>query len=310
MTADERRHHAEATLDSLADGVLSTDLEGRINYLNHAAELMTGWSHQAALGRRLSEVFNTVGRGADCVLIRRDGREIEIELNSTPIVDASGRQRGAVMTFHDVSAARRTSRRLSHLAEYDALTDLPNRLLLRDRLNGAIALADRHQDRPVAVLFLDVDGFKSVNDSLGHAAGDALLQSIASNLTGALRKADTVSRYSGDEFVIVLPEIEHRNDAELVAIKLVQAASGPHHIDSRNVTVTASVGIALYPDDGQNAETLIRHADAAMYEAKRTGPGGFRVFTPALILRPDAASSEPPSHPVPVMARRRNMSRV
>jgi diguanylate cyclase (GGDEF)-like protein len=193
--------------------------------------------------------------------------------------------------FRDAGPARELSRHLSHLAGHDPLTDLPNRLLLNDRLTSAIALAERHHT-PLAVLFLDVDGFKTVNDSLGHAAGDAILRSIAARLGAAIRRSDTVSRYSGDEFVIVLAEIEQGDDAALVARKLVRAASGPHRIDSRNITVTASVGIALYPEDGCDAETLIRHADAAMYDAKRTGLGSFRLFTPDLRAESDLATPD------------------
>jgi len=291
MTTDERREHAEATLNSLADAVLSTDLDGLVRYLNQAAEVLTGWPREAAIGRPLAEVFNTVGAGADCILVRRDGEETEIEHSSTEILDTQGQPRGAVVVFRDAGPAREASRRLTHLAVHDALTDLPNRLLLNDRLTGAIALAERH-NKPLAVLFLDVDGFKAVNDSLGHAVGDALLRSIAARLKAALRRSDTVSRYSGDEFVVVLPEMEQSDDAALVAMKLVRAAAGPHRIDARNVTVTASVGIALYPDDGRDAATLIRNADTAMYYAKRTNLGGFRLFTPALLTEPGLAASE------------------
>jgi diguanylate cyclase (GGDEF)-like protein len=196
---------------------------------------------------------------------------------------------------------RAASRHLAHLAHYDALTDLPNRLLLNDSLARAIALAQRHE-KPLAVLFVDVDGFKAVNDSLGHAAGDAILRSIASRLESCLRRSDTVSRYSGDEFVIVLPEIEHSDDAALVARKIVRAASGPHRVDSRNVTVTVSVGIALYPDDGREADVLIKHADTAMYDAKRTGLGSFRLFAPD--VKPQAPV---PAQVLPVPGPRRRI---
>ena len=291
MTTDERRAHVEATLDCLADAVLSTDLDGHITYLNLAAETLTGWSRQEAAGRPVGEVVKTVGLGADCVLIRRDGHQTEIEHSTTSILDVDGQLRGTVMVFRDAGTARELTRHLSHLAEHDTLTDLPNRLLLNDRLTRAIALAERHH-KPLAVLFLDVDGFKAVNDSLGHAAGDAILRSIAARLGAAIRKSDTVSRYSGDEFVIVLPEIEQGDDAAVVARKLVRAASGPHRIEARNITVTASVGIALYPDDGRDAETLIKNADAAMYDAKRTGIGSFRLFRPDLLVAADLAAPE------------------
>jgi len=309
MTADERREQAAATLDSLPDAVVSTDLGGLITYFNPAAEALTGWPHQEAVGRPIGDVVKILGAGADCILVSRDGRQTEIEQSSTPLLDAQGQKRGDVLVCHDAGPAREASRHLSHLAAHDALTDLPNRLLLNDRLTRAIAFAERHS-RLVAVLFLDVDGFKAVNDSLGHAAGDAILRSIARRLKAALRRSDTVSRYSGDEFVILLPEIDQADDAALVAKKLVRAASGPHRVDARNVTVTASVGIALYPDDGRDAELLIKHADAAMYDAKRTATGSFRTFTPDLRLPenltgPDGAGA----HPQPARSRRRTWTR-
>jgi diguanylate cyclase (GGDEF)-like protein len=161
---------------------------------------------------------------------------------------------------------------MSHLAQHDALTGLPNRLLLNDRLAEAIALAHR-RGKPLAVLFLDVDRFKAINDSLGHLAADRILRSVATRLSGALRQSDTVCRYGGDEFVIVLPEIEHMDDAEFVATKLLRAVAEPHRVDAHDVTVTASVGVSLYPDHGRDAVTLIAHADAAMYDAKRAGLG-------------------------------------
>jgi len=161
------------------------------------------------------------------------------------------------------------------------LTGLPNRMLLNDRLTEAIALARRHQ-KPLAVCFLDVDGFKRINDALGHAAGDQLLRSIASRLSGALRASDTVCRFGGDEFVIVLSEIEHADHASAVAAKLRDAAAGPHRIDGRDVAVTVSVGAAIFPDHGRDADTLIAHADAAMYEAKHAGLGHLRLFENAM----------------------------
>ena len=291
MTQGDR---AEATLNSIGDAVLSTDIDGKVTYLNIAAEGMTGWSREAAAGRPFDEVFRiidretrsvarnpmslairldrTVGLTPNCVLIRRDGHEAEIEDSAAPIHDADGHVTGAVIVFRDVGTALEVSRQMSHLAQHDALTGLPNRLLLDDRLTEAIALARRH-GKPVGVLFLDIDGFKAVNDSLGHAAGDRVLQAIAAQLGGLLRQSDTVSRYSGDEFVIVLSEIEKAADAAMVAKKLLRAAAGPFTIDGRTVVVTASIGIALFPDHGQDAGTLIANADAAMYGAKREGQG-------------------------------------
>ncbi len=302
---------AETTLNSIGDAVLSTDLEGHVTYLNAAAEVMTGWSRAAAAGRPLDDVFHIIDRGTraaarnplslamrlnktvgltpNCVLVRRDGHETEIEDSAAPIHDAEGHMTGAVIVFRDVGAALDMARQMARLAQHDALTGLPNRLLLHDRLTEAIAFARRHR-KPLAVLFLDIDGFKVVNDSLGHAAGDLLLRAIAARLGESLRQSDTVSRYSGDEFVIVLSEVERARDVAVVAKKLLLAAAGPHRIDSQEVTATASIGIALYPDHGDDASTLIVNADTAMYGAKRSGPGHEQLFdggldTPAAVER-------------------------
>jgi diguanylate cyclase (GGDEF)-like protein len=230
------------------------------------------------------ELNKSVGLTANCVLVRRDGHESEIEDSAAPIHDKDGRLTGAVIVFRGVGAALETSRQMSRLAQHDVLTGLPNRLLLYDRLTQAIALGHRH-NKPLAVCFLDVDGFKGVNDTLGHAAADEVLRSIAVRLTDALRQSDTVSRISGDEFVILLPEITHVEDAALVAKKLLQAAVGPHRVESQDVRVTASLGVSLYPDHGQDADTLITNADAAMYHAKRAGLGQFRVFDTGMQAR-------------------------
>jgi diguanylate cyclase (GGDEF)-like protein/PAS domain S-box-containing protein len=293
------RERAEVTLNSIGDAVLSTNIDGRVTYLNLAAEAMTGWSRDAAAGRPLDDVFHiidgatrepsrnplnlamelnkSVGLTENCVLVRRDGHESAIEDSAAPIHDKDGRLTGAVIVFRDVGAALETSRQMSRLAQHDVLTGLPNRLLLHDRLTEAIALGHRH-NKPLAVCFLDVDGFKGINDSVGHAAADEVLRSIAFRLTDALRQSDAVSRIGGDEFVILLSEIAHAEDTALVAKKLLQAIAGPHHVESQDIRVTASLGVSLYPDHGQDADTLITHADAAMYHAKRAGPGQYRLF--------------------------------
>ena len=293
------RERAEVTLNSIGDAVLSTDLLGRVTYLNLAAEAMTGWSREAAAGRPLDEIFHiitrqtrevardpmslaveldkTVGLTPNCILVRRDGRETEIEDSAAPIHDKHGRVTGAVIVFRDVGSALEASRQMSHLAQHDVVTGLPNRLLLNDRLSEAIALGHR-RSKPIAVGFLDIDGFKDINDVLGHAAGDQLLRSIGGRLSGALRESDTVSRYGGDEFVIVLSEIEHAADAARVARKILQAVTEPYRINGREIGITASLGVTLYPDHGRDANTLIANADAAMYGAKRAGLGQYQIF--------------------------------
>ncbi len=173
---------------------------------------------------------------------------------------------------------------LEHLVHHDALTDLPNRTLLQDRLGQAIELA-RRQDRRLAVMFMDLDQFKHINDSLGHAVGDQLLQSVAQRLVGCVRHSDTISRQGGDEFVLLLPYIEHAEDAALTAQKVFAALVLPHRIDEHAIHIGASIGISIYPDDGQDAETLIKCADSAMYHAKENGRNHYQFFEQSMNVR-------------------------
>jgi diguanylate cyclase (GGDEF)-like protein len=191
---------------------------------------------------------------------------------------------GAVIVFHDVSVARAMSLRMSYLAQHDFLTELPNRMLLNDRLTQAIALAHRHRTS-LAVLFVDVDHFKHINDTLGHAIGDQLLKSIAQRLVGSVRSSDTVSRQGGDEFVILLSEVAHAEDAALSADKILAALSAPHRIEHQDLHVTVSVGIGVYPDDGTNAETLLKNADTALFQAKACGRSNHQFFQPDMNVR-------------------------
>jgi diguanylate cyclase (GGDEF)-like protein/PAS domain S-box-containing protein len=179
---------------------------------------------------------------------------------------------------------RSSEARMTHSAEHDFLTGLPNRMLLNDRVNRAIALAPRHRKK-VAVLFLDLDGFKHINDSLGHSTGDKLLQSIAARLGSCVRSTDTVSRQGGDEFVVLLSEVEHEEDPAITARRMLRAVADPHSIDGHDLHVTTSIGVSVYPDDGRDAETLIKNADTAMYQAKENGRQNYRFFKPAMNVR-------------------------
>jgi diguanylate cyclase (GGDEF)-like protein len=174
--------------------------------------------------------------------------------------------------------------RFSHLASHDPLTDLPNRLLLAERLTRALALAHRH-NRRVALLFLDIDLFKHINDSLGHPLGDSLLQVVAGELRECVRSTDTVSRYGGDEFLIVLSEVKHAEDAGEVATKIIAAVTRPQTVAGHELRITVSLGISVFPEDGEDAETLLKHADMALYHAKDEGRGCFKFFRPALNVR-------------------------
>jgi diguanylate cyclase (GGDEF)-like protein/PAS domain S-box-containing protein len=294
------KERAEVTLNSIADGVLSTDLSGNVTYLNLVAERMTGWSSAEAVGRPLAEVFQiidvrtreaaqhpielaavhqskTLGRSADCILVRRDGFETPIEDSAAPIHNSSGQVTGAVIAFRDVSMARAMSLELARLAQHDVLTNLPNRALFNDRLRQAIALAHR-QGAHLALLFVDLDRFKDVNDSFGHAMGDTLLQSVAHRLLACVRSSDTVSRHGGDEFVMLLSQVEGAEDAAVTAERVIAALVAPLRMAGRNLQVTASIGVSVYPDDAQEAETLINAADSAMYHAKGNGRSNYQFF--------------------------------
>ena len=296
----EEKERAQVTLNSIGDGVLTTDTLGNVTYLNRVAEEMTGWPWQDASGRRLAEVFSVidgatrqparnlaeqavqqneiVSLDSHSVLIRRDGYEAAIEDSAAPIHDRHGRVVGAVLVFHDVSDSRATALKMSHQAQHDFLTGLPNRLLLTDRLTQAIALSRRHGNK-VALLFLDLDRFKRVNDSLGHVIGDKLLQSVAQRLAACVRASDTVCRLGGDEFVILLSEIEHVDAATHCAEKLLTAVALPHIIGGHEVHVTVSIGISVCPDDGRDAEAMLKNADTAMYHAKKMGRNNYQFFT-------------------------------
>jgi diguanylate cyclase (GGDEF)-like protein/PAS domain S-box-containing protein len=297
----DEKERAQVTLNSIGDAVLSCDVRGEVTYLNFAAENMTGWSGREARGYRLEKVLRIidattravvpnpmvlairenriVGLTANCLLVRRDGVEAAIEDSAAPIHDRRGRVTGAVMVFHDVSTTRALSLRMAYLAQHDSLTGLPNRILLNDRLTQAIALAHRRRQR-LAVLFLDVDRFKRVNDSLGHSVGDRLLQSVAHRLRACVRTSDTVSRQGGDEFVIVLPDVTQAKDAAVIAEKLLLTSTPPHLIDQHTLHLTASIGIVIFPEDGTDAETLMKHADFAMYHAKDRGRNTYQFFKP------------------------------
>jgi len=313
------KERAQVTLNSIGDAVISTDVIGHVTYLNAVAESMTGWSRQEASGRPLQDVLRiidgdsrepalnplamailynkSVGLSANCVLIRRDGYESAIEDTAAPIHDARGQVTGAVIVFHDVGVARAMSLRMSYLAQHDFLTELPNRLLLNDRLTQAIASAQRHR-KSLAVLFLDVDHFKHINDSLGHAIGDQLLQSIAQRLVACVRHSDTVSRHGGDEFVVLLTEVTRAEDAALTANKILAAVSRPHLIGPQDLHVTVSVGIGVYPDDGADAETLLQNADIALFQAKAQGRSNHQFFEPDMEVRAlePANRMQPQSH--------------
>jgi diguanylate cyclase (GGDEF)-like protein len=226
----------------------------------------------------------TVALTANCILVRRDGSESPIEDSAAPIHDRTGSVTGAVIVFHDVSATRAMSLEMTHSAQHDVVTGLPNRVLLSDRINQSISLAHRN-NRSIAVLFLDLDHFKYINDSLGHAVGDQLLQSVSKRLLASVRASDTVTRQGGDEFIILLSEITHPEDAATSAKKILLSLSTPCSVGGHDLHIDGSIGISIYPADGEDAETLVKNADTAMYYAKERGRSNFQFFTAAMNLK-------------------------
>ncbi len=272
-----------------------------MNYLNPVAEKLTGWLRADAAGRPLQDVLKitddsestpmltlwsvlpemgVANASASGILSRRDGAEFAIEHSAAPMQDSRGDIIGAVMVFRDVSVARSITQSLAYAAHHHALTGLPNRLLFESRLTQSLALARRH-NHGVAVLFLDLDGFKLVNDTLGHPVGDGILESVGRLLQRCVRSTDTVSRFGGDEFVVLLSEILRPADAVVCAEKISDSLRIPHAIDEHSLLVTASIGIALFPHDGTDPQSLLRNADDAMFHAKRPGGNGYRFWSRA-----------------------------
>ncbi len=282
------------TLQSIADAVITTDARERITLINDEAEMLTGWSAKDAQGKRLAEVFNVIASSTDAnhpslpatieedvipsmheIRVRsRQGNILTIEASSAPIFDTeeSSRPLGRVLVFHDISARKAHEATVEALAYRDPLTGLANRTSFLDRLDLELAHAKRRGAR-MALCFIDMDGFKVVNDTLGHAIGDRLLQSIANRLREALREEDTIARLGGDEFTVILPEIATGADAVSVARKLVDALRPPHQIEGHSISALPSVGIAIFPDEAETPDKLLRQADAAMYLAKSRGGG-------------------------------------
>lgn len=290
---------AQITLNSIGDAVVSVDMFGRVDYLNVAAERMTGWTREEAAERPISEVLVIVdgntgrpvvnpvehvlrdscaqGMTGKVVLVDRHGKRMTIEDSAAPILDWDGRTAGAVMVFRDISDTVALTSKMQHLAQHDFLTNLPNRLLLNDRITQAIALA-RRSDASPALLFLDLDKFKHINDSLGHAVGDQLLQAVADRLVHCVRTSDTVSRHGGDEFVILLAAERRPQDAALAAEKILLALSTPFVIEGQQLHTSTSIGISVFPLDGTDAAILLKNADTAMYHAKERGRNNYQFF--------------------------------
>ncbi len=276
----------------MSDGVITVDLDSRIVFMNRAAEQMTGWSQQESLGELVSEIFQVVNASTrvinwnslqaamddkeqysllpDSVLISKSGTEIPVEDATSPMLDDRGQVTGATIVFRNVSASSIMLLKAMHRAQHDPLTNLPNRTLLEDRITQALS-SMQHRPHSLAVLFVDLDGFKEVNDVLGHAAGDSVLRMMAKRISTTVRGSDTVCRLGGDEFVLLLPDVREAEDVLLLGEKILAAIRLPIVLETKTLHITASIGVVLEQDARATVNNVLRDADAAMYRAKTAG---------------------------------------
>jgi len=293
--AQEGLHRAAAVFNNSGEGILISDSQGIIVEVNEAFSQITGYSHREAVGQhtrllrsgrhdsefyeRMWDSIRDTGVWRGEIWNKRKNGEIYPELLTITRVDGSGG--GYVAIFADISKIKENEEALQRLAHYDQLTGLPNRYLIDERLAHGLRRAGRRGSR-LAVIFVDIDSFKNVNDSLGHSAGDKLLRVMAERLRNTLRDEDNIGRIGGDEFLIVLEDISSADDITAVAEKIIGALRVPVDIDGRMVSVSASLGISLHPEDGTSAAVLMRNADAAMYSAKEQGRDTFRFYSEKL----------------------------
>lgn len=287
---EERLRAAAAVFDTTTEGVFIADGVRRIIAVNTAFAVVTGYEEPEALGRDPNDLLFDMPQSQDfyrrlagisggqwqgeIACRRKDGGRFPAWASVSIVRNAAGEVIRYVGALSDLSTLRHAEDRLTHLAYYDALTGLPNRKLFDDRLEQALARAQR--DRlACALMFIDLDGFKAVNDSFGHAVGDQMLQVVGKRLPDALRASDTVARFGGDEFLVLVDEMNQPSDTEPVAQKLLDVLSAPMDIAGRQLTVSASIGVAVYPADATDPQTLIQAADVALYRAKAQGRGRY-----------------------------------
>ncbi len=286
---------ASKVYETTADGIMITDRDDRIIMINAAFTRLTGYAAAELLGKpvmdspfRPLDPTQALARQQDLQSgrvitgeterVAKDGSTLALWITATSARDRDGTIANYVRVFTDIAGLKATQAKLEELASFDILTGLPNRRLLQDRLMQALLRAQRHQAR-VAVMFIDLDGFKAVNDTLGHAAGDELLRATAARLQACLRANDTLARFGGDEFVIILEDTNEHGPATVVGQRILAALLQPVALGSESAQVSASIGIASFPEHGMDAGTLLANADAAMYRAKSAGRNRVEVFT-------------------------------
>ena len=271
-------------LDNIADGVIAIDPQGVIGIFNPMAEQIFGYKEREVLGRNIDILLTNLrtGEGSaigvgtrEVVGMRKSGATFQVDLTVCETGNKSNP--GFVAIVRDITERKQAEQRLVYLAQYDALTGLPTRALFHDRATHALARAHR-EEKLVAIMYLDLDYFKNVNDGLGHHAGDELLKAVAKRITSCLRDVDTVSRMGGDEFTVILESIPHIDNATIVAEKILDVMHEPFHVDGHEMHVTVSIGITIYPMDDKDLTDLLKDADQAMYRVKQAGRNNFQLF--------------------------------
>lgn len=293
--ADKQQRLAAQVFENAAEAIMITDGDNNIVSVNAAFTRITGYEasdvigknprllrserHDAAFYQELWDTLNATGHWQGEIWDKRkNGEEYPKWLAITVVLGERDVVANYIAIFADITERKEAEGKIQYLAHFDSLTGLPNRALLQDRLKQALAAASRHK-KQLSLLFLDLDHFKNINDSLGHDVGDLLLQAVAERLQGCVREGDTVSRLGGDEFVVVLLDIQKSDNAAYVAQKIVDELAAPFSLGEHVLYVTSSIGISLFPEDGRNSDMLIRNADSAMYSAKTGGRNDYRFFT-------------------------------
>lgn len=292
----ESKERMEQLYRVIPSAVFTVDADGIITGFNKKAEEITGYASEEVVGKKCSILAvnkclkgcslyaRNVAKpimGKECTIKRKDGEERVISKNADLIKDVNGRIIGGVESFEDITEQKQAAEMLNYIAYYDALTGLPNRMLFYDRFSTAINNASRNGDM-LAIIFLDLDNFKTVNDTLGHGVGDQLLHDVAVRLKDNLRSADTIARLGGDEFIVLLPRLKCTKDAAKITQKIIDSLRPPFSFGGREFHITASAGVALYPNDGDEAHALLRNADIALYRAKEHGKDSYQFYMPAM----------------------------
>ena len=292
---EEERYKLSRALEQAADAVAISDKNGIIEYVNQGFEKVTGFSKAEVVGRKISllksgkqnknfyqKLWNTILSGeifSDIFINKRkDGAIFYEEKTITPLKDNKGNITHFIATGKDISERMEFHKHIYHLAHHDSLTDLPNRVLLEDRLQQALTRMGWH-NRSVAVLFLDMDRFKIINDTLGHRVGDQLLRMMAKRLLKCVREGDTVARLGGDEFAIILNDIASKNDIIPITQSILETLARPFLHEGQELFISTSIGISLFPSDGKDSQSLLTKADVAMYKAKANGGNNYRFYT-------------------------------